>query len=130
MWLSDLVLNNVVYAQYFDGFTLFYPGFYWTYSAFIVIGILGLFLLKKVTPLRLILLSLSASILFFIVSNFGVWALGIMYPLTWNGLITCYLAAIPFFKNTLAGDLVYCGLLFGSFELARYKLPALQLNRV
>ncbi len=45
MFLSDLVINNVVYAQYFDGFTFFYPGFYWTYGAFIVIGLLvvGLF---------------------------------------------------------------------------------------
>lgn len=130
MWLSDLVLNNLVYAQYFDGFTFFYQGFYWTYSAFIAIGVLGFLVLKKVTPLRLMVASLSASVLFFVISNFGVWASGYMYPLTWQGLIACYTAAIPFFKNTLAGDLVYCSVLFGSFELVRYKFPVLQINRL
>jgi hypothetical protein len=130
MWLSDLVLNNVVYGRYFDGFTFFYQGFYWTYSAFIIIGMLGFFLLKKVGAFRLILASISASILFFLISNFGVWASGFMYPLTWDGLLTCYTAALPFFQNTLTGDLVYNGVLFGSFELARHKFPVLQINRM
>lgn len=128
MWLSDLVLNNVVYAQYFDGFVLFYPGFYWTYSAFIVIGLVGFFLLKRTKPQNILIASLSASILFFLVSNFGVWASGMMYPKDLSGLLACYTAAIPFFQNTLMGDLVYCGVLFGAFEFAQYKFPLLKLK--
>lgn len=128
MWLSDLVLNNVVYAQYFDGFVLFYPGFYWTYSAFIVIGLVGFFLLKRAKPQNIFIASLSASILFFLVSNFGVWASGMMYPKDLSGLLACYTAAIPFFQNTLMGDLVYCGVLFGVFEFAQYKFPLLNLK--
>ena len=71
-----------------------------------------------------------ASSLFFLMSNFGVWTTGLMYPLTVQGLIACYTAALPFFLNTLAGDLLYSSALFGSFELVRYRFPVLQINRV
>ncbi len=128
LWLSDLFINNVIYAQYFDGFVFFYPGFYWNYLAFVLIGAVGLLLLKKTKLQHILLASLSASALFYLVSNFGVWASGTMYPMSFNGLITCYTAAIPFFKNTVMGDLVYCGVLFGAFEFAQYKIPALRLN--
>jgi hypothetical protein len=130
MWLSDLVLNNVVYGQYFDHFVWFYDGFYWTYGAFIIIGFFGFVLLKKVKLKNVIIASLSASVLFFLISNFGVWASGTMYPHSLNGLISCYAAGVPFFKNTLLGDLVYCGALFGAFEFAQYKIPQLRLNSI
>jgi hypothetical protein len=48
-----------------------------------------------------------------------------MYPLTGEGLLTCYIAAIPFFWNTLAGDLIFVTLLFGAFEWAQRKYPSL-----
>jgi hypothetical protein len=128
MWLSDLVLNNVVYGQYFDHFVWFYQGFYWTYGAFIIIGVVGFFMLKKVQLKSVVLASLLAAVLFFVISNFGVWATGSMYPKNFSGLLACYTAAIPFFKNTLIGNLVYSGVLFGAFELAQYKLPVLKLK--
>ena len=130
MWLSDLVINNVVYGQYFDRFVWFYDGFYWTYGSFIIIGLVGLILLKKVNLKRLIASSLVASVLFFIISNFGVWASGTFYPKNIAGLISCYAAGIPFFKNTLMGDFVYCAVMFGAFEFAQYKIPQLRLNKV
>ena len=130
MWLSDLVINNVVFGHYFDHFVWAYDGFYWTYGSFIIISLVGFVLLKKVNPQRLIISSLSASVLFFIISNFGVWASGTMYPKSINGLITCYAAGIPFFKNTLLGDLTYCAALFGVFELLQYKIPKLRTNKI
>jgi hypothetical protein len=130
MWLSDLVLNNVLYGQYFDHFVWFYDGFYWTYGAFLIIGLVGFVLLKRVKPQRLIVASLMASVLFFLISNFGVWASGTMYSHSFSGLISCYTAGILFFKNTLLGDLVYCGVLFGVFEFAQYKFPVLRYNSV
>lgn len=130
MWLSDLVLNNVVYGQYFDHFVWVYDGFYWTYGAFVIIGLVGFALLKRVKPQSLIVASLSASILFFIISNFGVWLSGSMYTHSLSGLINCYAAGIPFFKNTLIGDLVYCSVLFGAFEFAQYEFPVLRYNQV
>jgi len=70
---------------------------------------------------------LGASIIFFLVSNFGTWMSGMMYPKTGAGLIACYTAAIPFFQGTFISDLVYTTVLFGSFELVKkyYTLPRL-----
>jgi glucan phosphoethanolaminetransferase (alkaline phosphatase superfamily) len=122
MWLSDLIINNVLYAQYFGRFVWFYPGFYWTYGAFFIIGILGPVMIKKVRLNNLVAASLSASVIFFLVSNFGVWFSTTMYPKNWQGLLVCYTAGLPFLRNTLMGDLFYTGILFGAFELASKKL--------
>lgn len=128
LWLSDLVINNVMYAKYFDHFVWFYQGFYWTYGAFILIGLLGFVVLKKVRIQNILIASILASIVFFMVSNFGVWASTTMYPDDLNGLIICYSAGLPFLKNTLMGDLVYTGVLFGVFEFAQYKIPSIQFG--
>ena len=66
--------------------------------------------------------SLIASTLFFVVSNFGVWAAG-WYPMTGEGLVTCFIAAIPFYGYTLAGDLAFTTLVFGSYAAVRASKP-------
>lgn len=129
MFVSDLILNNVAYGQYFDGFVWFYAGSLFTYGAFALIVLLGMFTLKAVRVTKVIFCSLGASAIFFIVSNFGVWFSGTMYAKDLSGLITCYIAGIPFFQNTLAGDLVYCAALFGAFEYSAIKIPELRLSR-
>ena len=126
MWLSDLVLNNLVYGQYFDHFIWLHRGAFFTYAAFLLIGLLGIFLLKKVNVTNVIIGAFSASVLFYLVSNFGVWVSGSMYPKNLNGLLTCYTAAIPFFRNTILGDFIYCAVLFSSFEIAQHKFPVLR----
>ncbi|OGL35721.1 hypothetical protein A3F65_03550 [Candidatus Saccharibacteria bacterium RIFCSPHIGHO2_12_FULL_47_16b] len=63
-------------------------------------------------------LTISASIFFFVVTNFGVWATSGMYAHTWAGLIRCYELALPFFRNTLMSDIVYTIVLFGAYWLA------------
>ncbi|MDD4429855.1 MAG: hypothetical protein PHF61_00380 [Bacteroidales bacterium] len=130
MWLSDLVINNIVYSQYFDGFVWFYQGFYWTYLSFPLIGVVGLVLLKRVKTHTVFVGSLIASMVFYLVSNFGVWVSGTMYTKDFSGLITCYIAAIPFFKNTVLGDFVYCAVLFGGYEFVRSKIPVLRFQSV
>jgi hypothetical protein len=126
LWASDLILNNVMYAAFYDGFAWFTGGFIYIYGAFAMIAVLGYYLFKKVTLPRVIGGAFGASVIFFIVSNFGVWLSSPMYPLTLEGLIACYTAAIPFFHNTLAGDLIYCGVLFGGFEYLKSRYPSLQ----
>lgn len=126
MFLSDLLINNILYASYYQGFTIFTPGFLWIYGAIAVIVVAGIFILKKVTLPRVLIGSLSASVLFFVISNFGVWISDPDYPLTLPGLLLCYEMAIPFFHNTITGDLVYSGVLFGGFEFAKTKIPELQ----
>ena len=78
--------------------------------------------LKK-TP-NIVLSSLAASSLFFIITNFGVW-LGGWYGYSLTGLATCYTAAIPFFGNTIMGDLTYCAILFGAYEYIKLYVPRL-----
>lgn len=110
-------------------FTDLFLGFHNTmwavYMSFIVIVGLGMVMLKKKSVLRIILASVSASVLFFVVTNFAFWATDTLYPTTAAGLAACFTAAIPFFHNTLIGDLFFTGAMFGLFELAKVKFPEL-----
>lgn len=125
-WVSDLLVNNVLYASYFDEFVWF--GHPFVYLSLFLIIIIGKLLLKKISIPRLLGGSLAASALFFLLSNFGVWLTGLTYPLSWEGLMACYAAAIPFFQNTVAGDLFYVTLLFGSYTLITSYNPHWRLK--
>lgn len=97
------------------------------YGAFVLIALLGMRLFRDgVTPARAVGGSLAASMILFLVTNFGVWATGSLYPRTLSGLATCYAMALPFLRNTLLGDLFYVGVLFGGYELARRAAHRLQ----
>ena len=69
---------------------------------------------------------LASSVLFFVLTNLGVWATSGLYPRTMIGLVTCYAAALPFFRNTLAGDAIYALTLFGGFALLERSIPRLR----
>lgn len=127
MWISDLLLNNILYAHYFDHFVWFYSGSLFTYAAFALMILVGSLLLKNVSLSKVIFSALSASVIFYLVSNLGVWITQGVYPHTWEGLLACYVAALPFFQNTLAGDILYSGLLFGVFKLCTVYIPQLQV---
>lgn len=108
-----------------DWFIGYYPILFFVYGSFIVIGLIGLWLKSHKRPLPVIGATLFSSILFFVVTNFGVWMIGPeMYPKTWAGLTECFVAAVPFFRNTVFGDLVYTGVLFGLFELIAHYLKS------
>ena len=92
------------------------------YGAFALVVCLGFWLRERRTALNIGGSAVAASILFFAVTNFGVWAFDSLYPRTFEGLVVCYVAAIPFFGTTLAGSLFYSALLFGGFALAERKL--------
>jgi len=79
---------------------------------------IGRWMKDRQSKLRLPAGSIAASTVFFLLSNFGVW-LGGWYPLTVAGLAACYTSAIPFFGYTIAGDLCFTLLLFGSWEYSR-----------
>lgn len=88
------------------------------YSSFALIGLLGILLRKNKSVLSLVGYSLLGSILFFVLTNFAVWIFASWYTHDLKGLLNCYTMAIPFFKNTLAGDLFYTSVIFGVYELA------------
>lgn len=116
--LGAMVLSDAILG--------FYSGFWITYLAFALIVLVGWVALGRASPLRVGGAAVASSVLFFLVSNFGTWSVGDMYPHTLSGLGACYLAAIPFFRNTLAGDLFYVILLFGGFHIAELLLPRLR----
>ena len=97
---------------------------YFGFAASAVIG--RLFLFHKRSIVNLTVSALASAIIFFILSNFGTWLSGVLYPMTLNGLSECYVMAIPFFGNTLAGEFVYVVLLFGIVEIAREWLSRRQ----
>ena len=112
LFLSDLILG-------------LYPHMEIVYGSFALVVCLGLLLQKKRSPLRIAGAAIASSLLFFVITNFGVWAFGTLYPRTVAGLVECYAAAIPFFQNTLIGDALYTTVLFGGFALAERLVPAL-----
>ena len=129
-WLSDLFINNVIYAKYYPTFTWFYEGFFWQYGSYVLIAIAGFFIFKKVSAGRVVAGALTSSVIFFIISNFGCWIGSTFYSQSLAGLTTCYAAGIPFLKGTLLGDLCYSGALFGSFELLKNYYPSLHKLKV
>lgn len=112
-----------------DLFLGFYPEMVFVYLSVAATVLIGWALAKRKSALRIGAAALVSSLLFYLVTNFGVWLLVDYYPKTAEGLIACYVAAIPFFQNTLVGDLFFAALLFGGFALAERLLPALRQQR-
>ena len=112
MLLSDLVIG-------------FHSQMPLIYGAFAVIVVMGFWLGEKKSAANIAGASVAAATFFFVVSNFSVWVFDGLYPLTFQGLVNCYIAAIPFFQNWLIATLFYSAVLFGGFALAEKKLPAL-----
>lgn len=125
-WVSDLFINNFIYAQYYPIFTWFYEGFYWQYLSYIIIALMAIPLFKKVSKERILIGALGSTSIFFLISNIGCFVGNSFYPQNFMGLMSCYAAGIPFLKGTLVGDLFYTLVLFGSFAFAQYKLPVLK----
>lgn len=95
------------------------------YAAFaLIVGVGFVLRERRTSPLPVAGASLAASTLFFLVTNFAVWAGSGMYPATPAGLAACYVAAIPFFGGTLMGDLFYTAVFFGAFAFMERKVPA------
>ncbi len=112
MLVSDLVL----------GFHALIPVIYGCVALFVCLG----FRLRQRRPGHVVQMALTASVTFFIVSNLAVWGFTGMYPKTAAGLAACYVAAWPFFQNTLAGDLCFTTLLFGGMALGEWRCSQLR----
>ncbi len=111
---SDVILNRMYgYAFSVDYFVTW--AFYGAVIAF------GALLLSKATPVRVVGASLATSVSFFLISNFMVWAVWTMYAKNLTGLIECYTAAVPFFRNTVVSDLLFSTAFFGVSALIAAK---------
>ncbi|MEO7176488.1 MAG: DUF6580 family putative transport protein [Saprospiraceae bacterium] len=130
LWISDLLLDNTIYNMYsskeIGTFSIF--GDSWVYTGFLLIIVMGSFSLQKVKWPKVVASSIAASLMFFVVSNFGTWAsvINTLYPRNLSGLTACYVAGIPFLWNTLVGDLCFTLILFGTYAWIQRRKPALE----
>jgi uncharacterized protein DUF6580 len=127
MLLSDVVLYATKDAAYRD---VMFITTLWVYSAIVAIAAIGQWLRKRPSVGRITGTTISGSVVFFLMTNFGSWvALTATYPRTIGGLMDCYAAALPFFRNTILGDVVYSGILFGGLALVERAVPLARMAR-
>lgn len=109
-----------------DAFIGFYKLMIVVYANFAVSVAIGHWLGDDRTLARIGGAIFLGALQFFFITNFAMWAVGGFYPRTAAGLEACFAAGVPFFWNTLAGDVLYSGVLFGGFALAERLWPALR----
>jgi hypothetical protein len=110
-----------------DIFTGFHPLIPYVYASFLVSVAIGFWLRRKKSALRIGGATVAGAIQFFLITNFALWASSIgNYPKNAGGLAECYIAGLPLFWNTLAGDTFYAAVLFGVMALAEERFPSLR----
>lgn len=102
-----------------DFFLGFHQSLVYVYGAFIITGLLGMYLKHHKSVKNVLLATIGSSLLFFLITNVNYWLPYSLYPKTFAGQIQAYYYALPFFRNTLLGDLFYTTLLFGGYEMAQ-----------
>ena len=117
MFVTDLILG-------------FHPTMWAVYLSFVSIVMIGMLMIKQKKVTNIFLASVAASVVFFVITNFGVWLSTPYYEKTSVGLAACFTAAIPFFHQTLLSDLFFVAILFGLFEILKVKVPSLERAKV
>lgn len=116
IFLSDLLLNNLVYAQYYNGFQWFTDGALFLYGATALVFLVGYFGITKNSAGQVGGASLIGALVFYLVTNFGVWLGSPLYAPNFFGLISSYIAGLPFLLNGALGNLVFSAILFYAFS--------------
>lgn len=102
--------------------------FIFTWGGFLLVTLMGLWLKNRKGVLTTISASLVSSVIFYLVSNFGVWLTG-YYPRNIGGLLNCYVMALPFLRAFTFSTLIYTAVLFGVYELTAYFVKDTKLSR-
>ena len=121
--LAALALSDIIIGLYHV------PIMVAVYLSFAAGGAIGVWIRKHKSILLIAGGTLAGSILFFVISNFAMWAFGSFYPDNLSGLLQCYVNAIPFFRNSLLGNFAYVAILFGTYELVGYRIDRYVVNR-
>jgi hypothetical protein len=130
LWISDLAINNIVYAEYNEGFVWFQSYQLYTFLPIILITILGFVLFKKVSPAKVLTGSIASSLIFFAVSNFGTWLSPFsLFTKDATGLLNTYVAGLPFLRNDFVATVLFSTVLFSSYYLLTKTFPKLSLNK-
>lgn len=109
-----LPLLGLLAGDLFIGFHILMPV---VYASFLVSIAIGRMLRERRTVSRISAVVLLGAIQFFLITNFGVWMILKTYPRTFSGLVACYVAGLPYFWNTLAGDAFFSAVFFGALYL-------------
>ena len=128
-WVSIAVpLAAMLIADLFIGF---HPYILWVYGA-IALSTLFSFALKKFGRMyiQLGIMAILSSLIFFVVTNFAVWLVWDFYPKTFDGLILCYVAGLPFLRNTLMSTILYTGFFVLLIDVLRNSSVGLKLRKV
>jgi len=106
------------------------------YGSFLLCSVLGFWLKRHKNCYTICGSSILGAVLFFLITNLAVWGFTPWYPKTFSGLIQCYLMALPFFKNTLLGNLFYVSCFFGAYEIVevwirkKFRITEIAINLV
>ncbi len=122
LFISDLALGLMMGGDYFQYFVS--AGFLLVYFCIAALSLLGSGLRNKVSVLRVAGFGIAGSLIFFLVTNFGVWLGASFYPQTAGGLMAAYVAGLPFLQNGILSTLFYSAVLFGGYDLLKRRLPA------
>lgn len=122
-WAAFIVpLSAMFISDILIGFHSLMPVIYFSFALTVLIGF---FIRNQQRIITIATAAIASSALFFIVTNFAVWYGSIEYPKNAAGLMACYSAAVPFYKNSVLGDLFYTALVFGVMKIAEMRFPAL-----
>lgn len=123
-----LGLSNLVLGIYWNWSIMAWQPHLWVqYVSFAMVVGMGLLLRERRSPWRIASVTLASSVLFFVVTNFAEWLFQDWYPKTSEGLVAAYIAAIPFFRNSLIGDFGFVALLFGGMRLLETRFATLRM---
>jgi hypothetical protein len=122
-WAAFIVPITAMFIT--DLFLGFHETMWAVYLSFVLIVVIGMLMLKEKKVSNVFFASVISSVSFFVITNFGIWLSTLYYEKTGAGLAMCYTAAIPFFHQTLLGDLFFVAILFGLFEIVKAKIPSL-----
>jgi hypothetical protein len=125
-WIAFLLPLASLFAG--DVFVGFHKLMLIVYASFAISVAIGRWLAEKRSAARIGGAVFLGAAQFFVVTNFAVWAVGGFYPKTAAGLMSCFVAGVPYFWNTLVGDALYACVLFGGFVLAEKMLPTMRLE--
>jgi hypothetical protein len=108
----------------------FHETIFFTWGSIVLIAVIGLWIRKNKNFKRVLGGGIASAILFYVITNFGVWFMMNMYPKTLAGLVECYVAAIPYFRNTMVSTFIYGFILFGGYEAVAARVKDTRLSYV
>jgi hypothetical protein len=122
--LAAMIISDLIIGLY-DQKLMFF-----VYGSFVLCVLLGFWLKGRKKWTNILGTSIAGSSLFFLITNFAVWSFSAWYPKTLSGIIQCYTMALPFFRNTLFGDLFYVFFFFGIYEAAIFLVLRKDRNSI